>query len=305
MGMLIQQPKLLFVGLTTLDIVHRGVAPAGSNHKVTADWQGVSAGGPAANAAVVAAALGAEVHLLTALGASPEASIAKNDLLAHGVKVTDVATPEFQFPVSCVLVDTTTGERSVVSLDGGTWAGPTSSTDLGLDVFPDAVMFDGHHANLARRVAGGLRTKGQLADRADSSSPPRPLVILDCGRWRPVFADLLPLADVAAASSDFQIPPEFPTFAERGLRSVVVTNGPDPVQWTTFHDDEPATNGSVPVPEVAAKDTLGAGDAWHGAFTYYLARGESLPAAIAAANQIAATRVQHLGNRNWLTEIKG
>jgi len=83
-----------------------------------------------------------------------------------------------------------------------------------------------------------------------------------------------------------------------GAKAVVVTHGPHPVEWATSDGI-----GSVPVPQVDALDTLGAGDAFHGALTYYLAMGDPLEVAIAKANQVAAIKVQYLGNRDWLIQL--
>ncbi len=47
-----RRPVGLFVGLATLDVIHRIAEPPAVNEKITASGQFVSAGGPAANAAV-------------------------------------------------------------------------------------------------------------------------------------------------------------------------------------------------------------------------------------------------------------
>lgn len=47
-----ESPHGLFVGLSTLDVIHRIDKRPGRNEKVTALAQFVAAGGPAANAAV-------------------------------------------------------------------------------------------------------------------------------------------------------------------------------------------------------------------------------------------------------------
>jgi len=320
-------PTLWFAGLTTLDVIHRGVAPAHRNQKVTASWQGVSAGGPAANAAVVAATLGAKVNLFTALGTSPAAAIARADLEQHGVQIIDFADDDFEFPVSAILVDEATSERSVVSLDGGRWNPDLKSV---VEEWPDAILFDGHHPNLARAMLERL-DRHSAASRAttQNAEPRKPLVILDGGRWKPIFAELIPKATVAALSSDFRVPPADPASAScalvrddvlaLGAEAVVVTHGPDPVEWavkdrgfetllgnsstTGVATSNPLTSGKIPVPQVEALDTLGAGDAFHGALTYYLPCQDDLPSAVANANQVAATKVQHLGNRNWLKFI--
>ncbi|PFG42047.1 sugar/nucleoside kinase (ribokinase family) [Isoptericola jiangsuensis] len=311
-----------FVGLTTLDVVHRAAGRPGADQKVTASRQDVAAGGPAANAAVTAAALGVRAVLVTALGDSPVARAARADLEACGVEVHDVVEPGTRFPlaVSAVLVDDATGERSVVSADAALAAAP-APTFLDDLPTPDVVLLDGHHPAVARAVVAHL-----------AAVTPRPRVVLDAGRWRPLFADLLPHADVAAPSADFTVPAEAlggvaptgtsvggggatgpghpdPTAAAvqaLGARAVVVTHGGDPVTWTAAD----GTDGTVDVPRVAVRDTLGAGDAFHGALAAALAGtgpggvpGDALRAAVTAAVRVASARVTHVGPRSWLAEV--
>jgi sulfofructose kinase len=67
-----------------------------------------------------------------------------------------------------------------------------------------------------------------------------------------------------------------------------------------------AVTGVVPPPSVTARDTLGAGDVWHGALAHGVARlgrvpdAADLPALIDAANRLAARRVCAVGARTWL-----
>ncbi|GAB2450908.1 PfkB family carbohydrate kinase [Xylanimonas ulmi] len=296
-----------FVGLTTLDVVHRADAPPARNQKVTATRQDVAAGGPAANAAVTAAALGGRAVLVSALGAGPVAVAAGADLREHGVEVFDVAGAGFALAVSAVLVDDATGERSVVSPDGALARAPAPAPgELDALPHPDVVLLDGHHPALARAVLAWIAT-----------ASPRPRVVLDGGRWRPVFADLLPVADVAALSDDFRVPPDaggagageagaaelgddpLAAALALGARAVVVTHGADPVEWRTAA----GAAGTVAAPRVEARDTLGAGDAFHGALTAALAHGAALPAAVAQAAGVASARVAHVGPRAWLTHL--
>ena len=283
-----------FVGLTTLDVVHRSTGRPGPDQKVTATRQDVAAGGPAANAAVTAAALGVRAVLVTALGAGPVATAARADLEAHGVEVVDVVPPGENYPlaVSAVLVDDATGERSVVSADAALAAAPAPAPSrLAALPGPGVVLLDGHHPAIARAVVARL-----------TALEPRPQVVLDGGRWRPVFGDLLPVADVAALSAVFTVPGHDDAAAGAralGARAVVVTHGPEPVEWF-----DGAAQGTVEVPPVRARDTLGAGDAFHGAIAAAVARRPgSLEDACAEAVRVAGTRVAHVGPRSWLTHL--
>jgi sugar/nucleoside kinase (ribokinase family) len=274
-----------FTGLTTLDVIHRSTVRPGPNQKITAIRQDVSAGGPAANAAVTAARLGARAVLISAMGSGPVGAAARGDLERHGVEIHDTAEGrEIPLAVSAVLVDDETGDRSVVSPDA-TLAGGFDVTHADLDALPrpDVVLLDGHHPDLARSVLAYAR-----------ALEPRPLIVLDAGRWRPVFADLLGHADVTARSADFRPPADVAR-----SRATVATHGPGPVTWC----DEDGRRGSTEVPPVDVRDTLGAGDAFHGALAVALAQGAGLEAAVEEAVRVASTRVQYVGPRAWLENL--
>jgi hypothetical protein len=63
-------PVGVFVGLATLDVIHRIAKAPAVNEKITSTAQFVAAGGPAPNAAVTFAGLGGDAILVTALGGS-------------------------------------------------------------------------------------------------------------------------------------------------------------------------------------------------------------------------------------------
>ncbi|MEV6440795.1 PfkB family carbohydrate kinase [Amycolatopsis sp. NPDC051716] len=271
---------MLLAGLCTVDVVQRVEELPAPGEKVQSLRVDVAAGGPATNAAVTAAALGAEATLLTVLGAHPLAALARADLEAHGVRVVDLAAgnPEPP-PVSAVAVRDRDGERTVVSRNAAgseaTWSGTVDA---------DVVLVDGHHPGLALSVA-----------RAAGDVP----VVLDAGSWKPVLDELLPLVDVAACSAHFTAPE--PGLHERGVPTVITTAGAGPVRWSTADGG----SGEVPVAEVEARDTLGAGDVWHGALAVAVTRERTVTDRIRFANEVAAERVRHVGPRSWTTAIAG
>ena len=94
-------------------------------------------------------------------------------------------------------------------------------------------------------------------------------VLLDGGSWKPGLERLLPLVDVAICSADFAAPGALSTvdsLIAYGVTSVAVTHGSDPVVWATRGEA-----GTLAVPQVPARDTSGAGDAFHGAAAFGLA----------------------------------
>jgi sugar/nucleoside kinase (ribokinase family) len=287
-------PVGVFVGLATLDVVHRIARSPAVNEKITAAAQFVAAGGPAANAAVTFAALGGDAVLVTALGEDPVADLIRADLAAYGVRVVDAAAGTTRaVPVSAVAVLEATGDRSVVSLDAvNSDAAPPEELD-DLVAGADVVLVDGHHPRIAIAAAR-------------SAAAARTAVVVDAGRWKPVMSDIIPYATDMVCSNDFRTPDAdgpgatAAALVRGGVGTVVTTHGGAPVQWWSGGE-----SGSVAVQPVTVLDTLGAGDAFHGAYCYFATRFDgSLPDRIERCTRVAALRCSVIGPRAWLRELQ-
>ncbi len=286
------RPRGVFVGLTTVDLIHRVEHSPGPDEKVTALTQEVVAGGPAANAAVTFALLGGDALLVTDLSTHPLAALARDDLADNGVRVRVVDPDSRAVPaVSSVRVLDRTGERSVVSVNAA------ARTVTAPDWVPDAVdgadvlLLDGHHPEPALAAAGAARERDVP-------------VVLDAGSWKPVMHELLALVDVAICSADFRVPGRADTandLAERGIGRVAISHGAEPLLWWSTDPGEPDPGfGAVAVPAVTVRDTLGAGDVLHGAFTWQLAAGHAaFPELLARAAAVASERCTHVGISSW------
>lgn len=281
-----------FAGLATLDTAYRVDALPGVNRKVVALGQELAAGGPAANAAVTFAALGGGPTLISAFGGHVLARYAAAELADRGVDVRDAAPHAVSAPaVSSIYVVDRTGDRSVVSVNGGAVT-PRVPVDLSAMVGRCRVaLVDGHHPELALATARAAVERGVP-------------VVLDGGSWKNGLDPLLPLVDVAICSADFRTPgaltavESVAALRRRGVAAVAVTRGPAPVWWWSE-----SGSGEVPVAKVEVRDSLGAGDAFHGAFCYAMAAapGVSLPRALAFAAEVATVRCTVAGLRAWLT----
>jgi sugar/nucleoside kinase (ribokinase family) len=279
--------RVVCAGLATVDVVYRVDRIPGPDEKAQADAVDIAAGGPAANAAVTAAALGAEVTLVTAVGAHPLAALIRSDLAVRRVALLDAALDATgPPPISAITVVAATGERTIVSRNAADAAVGVPEECERVLAAADAVLIDGHHPALARAAA-----------RAG-----RPLVV-DAGSWRPVFGEILGYATVVACSASFRYPGADDAGTVRELRAagvphVAVTDGPRPVRW--WSGDR---SGEVVVPPVAAADTAGAGDAFHGALAVMVGTGISdMAAAMSYAIGVAGVRVRHAGPRAWLAD---
>ena len=148
-----------------------------------------------------------------------------------------------------------------------------------------AVLLDGHYPQL--QVA--------VAEAAEAAGVP---IVLDCGRWRPIFAKLLPVATDVIMTSTFRPPdlagwPDIAALEEINTRYrpalCAMSRGPEAILVAGESGID-----SVPVPKVAVVDTTAAGDVLHGAYLHYrygegLAAAEALRlAGVVASNSCAA-----------------
>lgn len=289
----VSEPRGVFVGLATLDVIHRITEPPAANQKITAAAQFVAAGGPAANAAVTFAALGGQAVLVTALGSEPVADLVRSDLVAHGVEVIDAAAGTARpVPVSSVSVVDATGDRSVVSLDAVASDVAAPAALDGLVAGADVVLVDGHHP-----LIGAAATRSAGAHEVPC--------VVDAGRWKPTMAELIPQRPDMVCSGDFRTPGADSSEATAaalladGVPTVVITDGGAPIRWWSGGEA-----GTVAVPAVQVRDTLGAGDAFHGAYCYFGAAGVvRLTERVDAAARVAALRCSVIGPRAWLAEL--
>ena len=185
--------RLLCCGLTTWDIVQVVDRLPGPDEKIQALELRAGVGGPAANAARTAVALGVATRLVTALGSGPIAELARADLASAGVEVMDLALGLAASPaISTVLVTRGTGQRAVVSTNAVAAPGLHQPPDRVLDGIT-ALLVDGHHLELAIRLARAAR---------DAGVP----TVLDGGSWKPGEEALLDAIQLAVVSGDFALP---------------------------------------------------------------------------------------------------
>ena len=270
--------------------------------------------------------------LLTALGEGPVSAFLAADLAAAGVRVLDAtalaapstesteaddhpATPEQR---DAAPASSPAGrEPAVSSVIEHPSGRMVASTNARLDAdagrvaahLPErvgAVLIDGHNPALAYAALtlGVPKVDGEDPFAQLEARPPHPR-ILDGGSWKDWLTPLLGFVDIAVVSEDFAPPlmarPDGAQVAEFlrgfGITRTVRTRGDRSVQY--WWD---GTSGEVPVEAIPDASTLGAGDAFHGAFAWAIERGGDADPArlIRFASSVAAVSVSSFGTRQWL-----
>ena len=260
--------------------------------------------------------------LLTALGEGPVSAFLAADLAAVGARVVDATAPAASPAPGAGDLATASSrasrEPAVSSIIEHPSGRMVSSTNARLDAdveriagdLPErvgAVLIDGHNPTLAHAALtlGVPEVDGEDPFALLEARPPHPR-ILDGGSWKDWLTPLLGFVDIAVVSEDFAPPlmarPDGAQVAEFlqgfGITRTVRTRGDRSVQY--WWD---GASGEVPVEAIPDASTLGAGDAFHGAFTWAIERGGDADPErlIRFASAVAAVSVSSFGTRQWLT----
>ena len=272
-----------FGGLSTLDLQYALSQFPAPNQKLRAERFLFAAGGPAFNAAATFAFLGGETRLASVIGQHPLASSLRQAALRYRLELIDLAPAWNEAPPLSTVLTTASGERSIINTPR---LQPSFHLPAKLEPEPSVLLLDGAYLEATMPLARWAKEKGIP-------------VILDGGSWKPGTEELLPLLTAAICSADFR-PPEgaedvLDFLQEKGVPLGAVTRGEQPIR---FYDQD--QRGEMPVAQVDAVDTLGAGDVFHGAFCYYFAQTPDFTRALQAAAQVAARSCQYLGSKTWM-----
>ncbi len=274
------------VGIATLDLVFTVERfPRGEGKFPARSFTPVG-GGIAANAAVAVARAGGRAALGCCLGDDRNGDLMLADLVRDGVDVSAVQRrPGCTSAVSSVLVDGA-GERQItVYLDPGLYTGappPSLPADTG------AVMAD------MRWVEGALAA---LTDAARRGVPG--VLDLDTafgedrGGLLAVASHVVASLDGLCGSTGCDDPAAgLEALAAHTPAQLAVTLGGDGVLWR-----EDGRTVHLPAVAVDVRDTLGAGDVFHGILAMCLAGGAGFVEALGEASLVAALKCTRPGGR--------
>jgi sulfofructose kinase len=281
--------RILCIGIAVVDFVFRYPELPRAPGKHIADGLAAVLGGMAANAAAAAARLGAEAALMTRLGEDANGGFTLAELAWHGLDLSAVEhVRDVPTSLSAVAVDDA-GERMLFNhQDRRLLLDAPAPAEAAYRRF-DAVLNDtrwpaagarGLHLAAERRVPG-------VADIDHAIEP----------EWlRPT----LERASHVVFSRDGLAACLGVDGIEAGLAEarrlapgrLAVTLGGEGVVWL-----DGATPRRVPAFKVAAVDTLGAGDVFHGALTLALAERRAWTEALAFAAAAAAVKCSRPSGR--------
>ena len=260
--------SLAFTGEPTLDVLCVGHASYDlvfsvprhplADEKIFADGFLACGGGPAANAAVIAARLGYRSAFAGYLGNDIYGDTHFAELAKEGVDTRFIVRGPHPSPLSAVLVKPD-GARALVNYKGATRHLAEDDIDFSR-ICPKVILFDGHEPLISVPLAEQARLAGI------------PLV-LDAGSLHEGTQALMNRVDYLVASEKFASQWLKRDDVDEALAklsalapAVVITLGERGLVWS-----KDGAKGALPAFPVQAVDTTGAGDAFHGAFASALA----------------------------------
>ena len=275
--------KILVTGVSVIDFIFQIDEIPKHFEKYRAKDASISGGGVAANAAVAISRLGGSSTLISRLGNDDIGKIIKSGLSDEGVNIKYIKCfNDHKSSFSSVLINND-GERQVMNYRDTTL--PEDALWINDIHVHDAYLAD------TRWNEGALETL-KIARKFNCPG------VLDAEET--VSLDMIKIASHVA-------------FSLRGLKTftkenrlidslkevkkitsswICVTDGENGV---FFLDNYKLVN--IPVQKVDVKDTLGAGDVWHGAFTLGLAEGKNEIEAVKLANSAATLKCKNFGGR--------
>jgi len=277
----------VFFGLTTIDLIYPVESYPSEDSKTNVSELHTFLGGPATNAAITFAALGGKSTLISAVGNGPWASFIKDRFVRHNINHIDLAEGQHFTPtISSILSNQRSGLRTILTAKAQLLDSITEP-QIELGAF-DIYCLDGFNGPTAR----------SMLEKKPANIP----VVYDGGSYKEHTEELIPHIQYPIFSERFLGPGgiSLSEFAQANrISSYAITHGPDPISFI-----DKGVRTTIPVRSAKAVDTLGAGDIFHGAFSWYILQDQaSFTSALAQSSDIAALSTEYLGPRAWIQHL--
>lgn len=282
---------IIGIGYSTIDFL--GIVPGypaidAKTEFVEASIQG---GGVTATAMAAAARLGAKVSYVGVFGDDMFGRLALSEIDKEGIDTSHVVVRAgAESPFSFIVIDQPTGKRNIFWSRSGLEHLSPDELDKQHILSAKVLHIDNHEPKAALEAAKWANEAGIT-------------VLMDAGSIRPGVIDLLQHVDVLIASHRFccectgqDDPMTGAEAMSKGGRKIsIVTHGEDGCACVT-----PDGSFHVPAFKVDVVDTTGAGDVFHGAFSFGIAKGWDACKTATFASAAAAIKCGSLGGRQGI-----
>ena len=284
--------KILVIGHAAYDITMAVDKFPKENTKNRIDNRVECGGGPAANAAYLLGKWGLDVSFAGIVGADEYGKKIKSELESVNVDTKYLQfSDEFNTTNSFIVANKENGSRTIF-----TYRDKKMAMDkIELDFNPDIILFDGQEVEVTNKLL---------------EEYPKAISIIDAGRPTEEIVNLAKKVDYLVCSKEF---------AEK-VSNIIMANNDQYIEVYNYMKNEfknevvitledkgclYQSNNQIkimPSLNVNAIDTTGAGDIFHGAFTYGIAKKYPLETILKIANVAGALSVTKVGSKYSIPE---
>ena len=282
--------KALVIGHSSYDIACPVNEYPVENTKYRLDEVVTCGGGPAGNAAYLLGKWGMETYYAGVVGSDDFGNKIKKEFENIGVH-TEYLETNYEQPtsVSFIMINKQTGSRTLFNIANSR----PNMKKYDFNVDPDVILVDGHEYN---------------ASMAALNKYPNAISVIDAGRITPELLELCKYTKYIVTSKGFAETIAKMKFDFSNPNSLVqiytiVKNRYPKSEIVITLEDKGclySVNNEIkimPGLKVQAADTTGAGDIFHGAFTYAISKGYDIEKCVRLSNIAAGLSVEKVGAR--------
>lgn len=295
------------LGVATIDLLLVVDELPGGEQVQKAHATAIAGGGPVATALVALARLGAKTAILDRLGDDIFGRMILEEFRAEGVDTAGVVVEQgATSSKAAILVRKDDGARAITYSPGD--CGELHPENVSGEMIRAAKILhlNGRHWQASLHAARIAKEAGVLVSFDGGSHRYRPehrelMPLVDicivAGQYAASFADITDAASCAGAS---ETAAAAEALLEAGPKVVAITRG---TAGSLIYSREGEPFNQPAYRAVPLVDTTGAGDAYHGAFLFGLARGLSLRQSAQYASAVGALSTRGLGGRSALPTL--
>ncbi|HYL62961.1 MAG TPA: carbohydrate kinase family protein [Candidatus Methylomirabilis sp.] len=286
---------ILGIGENATDTVLRLPQFPALGSKVESLGTQILPGGQVATAMVACQRWGLRTHYVGSVGDDHFAELHRREFKRAGVTTHLYCASRTLSQMAFILLDGQSGERTIVWKRHPRLALPASFVEKSWIASARLLHIDGHDPATTRKAATWARAA-------------RIPVVGDFDHWSPALARLLPLVDYPVTSRDFPLQASGEITLLKALpelrrkyrfRAICATLGVDgALAW------DGARFWYAPSYKVRVKDTTGAGDLFHAAFSFGILRAWELQHILDFACAAAGLNCEAYGARGGICDLK-
>ena len=280
--------KYLTIGHASYDITFTTESYPVENTKVRVKKYIGCGGGPASTAGYLLGLWGVESSFQGVVGDDYYGQKFKQELIRAGVDTTYLElVPNYNTMLSFIIANTTKASRTILTSQDDNVVRCSMENNNKYDV----ILVDGEEEEMSKKV---------LLNNKDA------IKIIDAGSFKPSTVALCPLVDYLVCSKNFAL--DYTKLEYDGsieslikihnkltedFKNIVVITLEDKGCFTKINNEYKL----IPSIKVKAVDTTGAGDIFHGAFTYFISNNYDLETTCRLANITGALSTLKVGGR--------